>query len=153
METGLRNRVALISGASQGLGRATAAAFAAEGAHLTLCARNEQALSQLASELRERFGVQVHYQSCDARDRTAIETFVRNSHELYGRLDVCVTNAGGPPAKQFLETTQADWEDAFALNLRSAVDLARAVIPHMQRQHWGRIITISSITVKQPQPQ
>lgn len=153
METGLKNRVAVISGASQGLGRATAMAFAAEGAHLALCARNHQALAQLADELRERFGVQVHYEACDARNRSDTEAFVRNAHELFRRLDICVTNAGGPPAKVFLETTQAEWEDAFALNLRSATDFARAVIPHMQKQQWGRIVTISSITVKQPQPQ
>jgi 3-oxoacyl-[acyl-carrier protein] reductase len=153
METGLRNRVALVSGASQGLGKATAIAFAAEGAHLALCARNTQALEQLAGDLRERFGVQVHVEACDVHSRTAIEEFVRNAHNLFERIDVCVTNAGGPPAKQFLETTQAEWEDAFALNLRSAVDFARAVIPYMQKQRWGRIVTISSITVKQPQPQ
>lgn len=152
METGLRNRVALISGASQGLGKATAIAFAAEGAHLAIAARNESALQQLRDELRGRYGVQVHTEACDVHDRLATEQFVRNAHALFDRIDICVTNAGGPPAKQFLETTQAEWEEAFALNLRSAVDFSRAVIPHMQKQRWGRIITISSITVKQPQP-
>jgi 3-oxoacyl-[acyl-carrier protein] reductase len=153
METGLKNRVALISGASQGLGKATATAFAAEGAHVAISARNEESLRQLADDLRGRYGVQVHFKAADAHSRVATEQLVSNVHEHFGRIDVCVTNAGGPPAKQFLETTQADWEDAFALNLRSAVDFARAVIPHMRNQHWGRIITISSITVKQPQPQ
>jgi 3-oxoacyl-[acyl-carrier protein] reductase len=153
MEAGLKNRVAVVSGASQGLGRATATAFAAEGAHLALCARNIEALQQLASDLRGRFGVQVYCQACDAHDRAATEEFIRNVHGLFDRIDICVTNAGGPPARQFLETTQAEWEDAFAVNLRSAADFARAVIPHMQKQRWGRIITISSITVKQPQPQ
>ncbi|HZS53779.1 MAG TPA: SDR family oxidoreductase [Bryobacteraceae bacterium] len=153
MDTGLKSRVALISGASQGLGRATATAFAAEGTHLALCARNVQALGQLSADLRERFGVQVHYEACDARDRPATEQFVSNAHSLFNRIDICVTNAGGPPARQFLETTQAEWEDAFALNLRSAIDFARAAIPYMQKRRWGRIVTISSITVKQPQPQ
>jgi 3-oxoacyl-[acyl-carrier protein] reductase len=153
METGLKNRVALISGASQGLGRATATAFAAEGAHVAICARNRAALEQLAGELRTQFGIRVHSESCDAHDRSATEQFVRNANAFFDRIDVCVTNAGGPPARQFLETTQADWEHTFALNLRSAIDFAQAVIPHMQKQRWGRIITISSITVKQPQPQ
>jgi 3-oxoacyl-[acyl-carrier protein] reductase len=153
METGLRNRVALISGASQGLGKATATAFAAEGAHVAICARTEETLQQLAGDLRQRFGVQVHSEACDVHSRQAVEDFVRNAHNRFDRVDVCVTNAGGPPAKQFLETTEADWEDAFALNLRSAIDFARAVIPHMQEKRWGRIVTISSITVKQPQPQ
>jgi 3-oxoacyl-[acyl-carrier protein] reductase len=153
METGLRNRVALVSGASQGLGKATAVAFAGEGTHLALCARKAQALEQLADDLRRRFEIQVHSEACDVHSRTAIEEFVRNAHDRFGRIDICVANAGGPPAKQFLQTTEAEWNDAFALNLRSAVDFARAVIPHMQKQRWGRIITISSITVKQPQPQ
>ncbi len=153
METGLRNRVALIAGSSQGLGRAAAIALAAEGAHLALCARNSQALDQLAADLRRRFAVEVHTAGLDVRDTSAIEQFVKNVHGVFNRIDVCVTNAGGPPAKEFLEATDAQWEDAFSLNLKSAVAFARAVIPYMQRQRWGRIITISSVTVRQPQPQ
>ncbi len=153
METGLRNRVALVAGSSQGLGRATAVAFASEGAHVAICARNSQALDHVAVDLRRRFGVEVHAESVDVRDSAALEQFAKNVQGVFGRLDVCVANAGGPPAKEFLETTDQDWDEAFSLNLRSAVGLARAVIPHMQRKRWGRIITISSITVRQPQPQ
>jgi 3-oxoacyl-[acyl-carrier protein] reductase len=152
METGLRNRVALVAGASQGLGRATALAFAAEGTHLALCARNEEALTQLAANLREQFGVEVHIQKLDVHDSLGIAEFVRDTGRIFDRIDICVTNAGGPPAKPFLETTDAEWDDAFQLNLRSAASFARAVIPYMQRNKWGRIIMISSITVKQPQP-
>lgn len=153
METGLKNRVALVSGSSQGLGRAIALAFAAEGAHLALCARDGQSLNTLASELRQQHGVQVHTEAFDVRDTLAIETFVQNVHDALGSVDICVTNAGGPPAKDFLQTTDADWDSAFALNLHSAVVFARAVIPFMQRERWGRIITISSMTVRQPLPQ
>ena len=153
METGLKSRVAVVSGASQGLGQATALALAAEGTHLALCARNSEALTRLAGEIRQKNGVEVYTEAVDVRDTPAIESFVKNTAERFGRIDVCVTNAGGPPAKAFLETTDAKWDDAFQLNLRSAVAFARAVIPHMQRRKWGRIITISSITVKQPQPQ
>lgn len=153
METGLKNRVALITGSSQGLGRATAVAFAAEGAHVALCARNLQALDHLAQDLRHRFAIQAHFEAVDVRDGAAIKQFVTNVHSVFGRLDICVANAGGPPAKDFLETTDHDWDDAFSSNLRSAVLLARAAIPYMQRQRWGRIITISSITVRQPEPQ
>jgi len=97
--------------------------------------------------------VEVHAEAVDVRNSSAIDQFVRNVHGVFGRVDVCVANAGGPPAKDFLQTTDQEWDDAFALNLRSAVAFARAVIPHMQKQHWGRIIVISSITVRQPQPQ
>lgn len=153
METGLKNRVALIAGASKGLGRATAFGLAAEGAHLALCARDEGALIQLAAKIREQFGVEVYIQDLDVHDSTGVEAFVEDTVRIFKRIDICVTNAGGPPAKPFLETTDAEWDDAFQLNLRSAASFARAVIPHMQRNKWGRIVTISSITVKQPQPQ
>lgn len=153
METGLANRVAIVAASSQGLGRATAFALAAEGAHVALCARGSEALEQTAAAIRERFKVQVHTQALDVRDTPAIEQFVRNVNQQFDRIDVCVTNAGGPPAKGFLETTDEDWDQAFLLNLRSAAVFARAAIPHMQRNQWGRIIMISSITVRQPQPQ
>jgi len=152
METGLKNRVALVAGSSQGLGRATAFAFAAEGTHVALCARNPEALQYMKEQIRQQYGVQVHTEAFDVLDSGAVEQFVANVHSVFDRIDVCVTNAGGPPAKDFLSTTDADWDAAFALNLRSGVVFARAVIPHMQRQQWGRIITISSITVRQPQP-
>ncbi len=153
METGLKNRVAVITGASQGLGRATATALAAEGTHLALCARNGTALAQLASDLRREFSIEVHTAALDVGESGAVEQFVSQTASIFDRIDICVANAGGPPARQFLETTDADWDQAFRLNLRSAAALARAVIPHMQRLKWGRIITISSITVRQPQPQ
>ncbi len=153
METGLSNRVAVVAGSSQGLGRAAAFALAAEGTHVALCARNSQALEQAAAEIRSRFNVQVHAEECDVRNSSAIDRFVRNVAQLFGRIDICVANSGGPPAKAFLETSDEDWDNAFFLNLRSTASLARAVIPYMQRQRWGRIITISSITVRQPQPQ
>jgi 3-oxoacyl-[acyl-carrier protein] reductase len=153
VESGLKNRVAVIAGASQGLGRATALGLAAEGVHLAVCARNTQTLTRLASEIRRQFEVEVHTDAVDVRDSAAVRQFVENAARIFNRIDVCVTNAGGPPAKQFLETTDEEWEDAFRLNLKSAADFARAVIPHLQRRKWGRIITISSITVRQPQPQ
>ncbi len=153
MNTGLRDRVAIVAGSSQGLGRATAFALAAEGAHLALCARNREALEQVAGEIRERFGVRVHHAPLDVHDTAALEAFVENTGRIFDRIDICVTNAGGPPAKPFLATTDQEWDDAFVLNLRSAAAFARAVIPYMQRRQWGRIIMISSITVRQPQPQ
>ena len=153
METGLKNRVAIVAGASQGLGRATALALAAEGSHLGLCARNAEALDRLSSGIRKQFGVEVHSEDLDVRDSQAVAQFVTNTAREFDRVDVCVTNAGGPPAKEFLATTDEEWNDAFQLNLRSAAAFARSVIPHMQRRKWGRIITISSITVRQPQAQ
>ncbi|MFL6351570.1 MAG: SDR family oxidoreductase [Bryobacteraceae bacterium] len=153
METGLANRVAIVAAGSQGLGRAAALALAAEGAHVAICARGKEALEQTSATVRERFRVRVYTEPVDVRDTPAVDEFVKNVDRQFGRIDVCITNAGGPPAKGFLETTDEDWDQAFASNLRSAAAFARAVIPYMQRNRWGRIITISSITVRQPQPQ
>jgi 3-oxoacyl-[acyl-carrier protein] reductase len=152
METGLRDRVALVAASSQGIGRATALRFAAEGAHLALCARKEDALQELAAHVRQTFAVRVYSATLDVADDASVRHFVDDVHKQFGRIDVCVTNAGGPPAKLFLETTPDEWDLAYQRNLRSIVSFAQAVLPHMQRQMWGRLVTITSMTVKQPVP-
>jgi 3-oxoacyl-[acyl-carrier protein] reductase len=153
METGLKDRVAIVAGSSQGIGRAAAFAFAAEGAQVALCARREAELDKTAAEIRSRHGVEVFTRAFDVAHDGAVRAFVAAVQERFGRVDVCVPNAGGPPAKPFLETTLEEWERAWQLNLRSAIVFAQAVIPHMQKQHWGRIVTLTSYTVKQPVPE
>jgi 3-oxoacyl-[acyl-carrier protein] reductase len=150
METGLKNRVAIVAASSQGLGRATAEAFAAEGCHLALCARNRQALTAVAENLRARYQVQVLAEPFDVTDANAVRDFVTAVVEKFGGVDICVTNAGGPPAKGFLATTVEEWRRAIDLNFMSTVYFAHEVIPHMQKKRWGRIITITSVTTKQP---
>jgi 3-oxoacyl-[acyl-carrier protein] reductase len=150
METGLRNRVALIAASSQGIGRATAEAFAAEGCRLAMCARNQAALQTAAEKIRKQYSGEVFTQTLDVTDPVAVHRFVEAVAKKFGTVDICVTNAGGPPAKSFLATDMEDWHKAVELNFLSAVYFAREVIPHMRRNHWGRIITITSITTKQP---
>ncbi len=153
METGLKDRVAIVAGSSSGIGRATALAFAAEGASVALCARRQTELDRVAQEARSCFGVQTFTQAFDVSDDADVRAFVQATHARFGRIDVCVPNAGGPPAKPFLETTMEEWERAWQLNLRSAISFAHAVLPHMRWQHWGRIVTLTSYTVKQPAPE
>jgi 3-oxoacyl-[acyl-carrier protein] reductase len=153
MDTGLKGRVAIVAGSSSGIGKATALAFAAEGSHVALCARRQAELDQVASEAQSRFGVETLTQAFDVSDPAAVQGFVQAVHTKFRRVDVCVPNAGGPPAKSFLETTLEDWERTWQLNLRSAIVFAQAVLPHMQQQHWGRIVTLTSYTVKQPVPE
>src|SRR5277367_6712436 len=102
METGLKNRVAVVAASSQGIGKATALAFAAEGAHLALCARQQTPLEAVAREAAERFGVQTLTGAFDVSEDSAVRSFAHAAHQKFGRIDVCVTNAGGPPAKPFL---------------------------------------------------
>lgn len=153
MDTGLKNRVAIVAASSQGIGKATALAFAAEGAHLALCARQPGPLEAVAREAEDRFGVQTFTSTFDVSDDSAVRGFVQSAHQKFGRIDICVTNAGGPPAKPFLSTTMDEWERAWQLNLRSIVSFAQAVLPYMQQQKWGRIVTLTSYTVKQPTPE
>jgi len=143
----------MIAGSSSGIGKATAMAFAAEGAHLALCARRQAELDQVATEAQNQFGVETSTKVVDVGDPAAVVAFVEATQASFGRVDVCVPNAGGPPAKPFLDTTLDDWERAWHLNLRSAIVFSQAVIPHMQKQHWGRIVTLTSYTVKQPVPE
>jgi 3-oxoacyl-[acyl-carrier protein] reductase len=150
MDLGLTNRVALIAASSQGLGLATAEAFAAEGCRVAMCARNQQTLEAAAAKIRKQHNAEVFAQPLDVSDSAAVARFVAAVAAKFGAVDICVTNAGGPPAKGFLSTTLDDWQRAVELNFLSTVYFAREVIPHMQRNHWGRIVTITSITTKQP---
>jgi 3-oxoacyl-[acyl-carrier protein] reductase len=150
MDLGLRNRVALVAASSQGIGLATAEAFAAEGCRVAMCARNPQTLETAAEEIRKKHGAEVFAEALDVADSAAVGRFVSEVAGKFGGVDICVTNAGGPPAKGFLSATLEDWQRALELNFLSTVYFAREVIPHMQRKHWGRIITITSITTKQP---
>jgi 3-oxoacyl-[acyl-carrier protein] reductase len=152
MNTGLQGKVVLITGASQGMGRATAEAFAREGARIAICARNEGTLSQAAEEIQRSTGKQVLYRAVDVTDFDAVQKFSIEVARTYGRLDVCVANAGGPPARNFANSSIDDWRKSFELNFLSVVYLAKQVIPQMQQNRWGRFITITSTSVRQPIP-
>jgi len=150
METGLRNRAVIVAASSQGMGRATAEAFAAEGARVAMCARNEKTLRAAAEEIRQKHKAEVFAQPLDVTDGNAVARFVEAVAAKFGRVEVCVTNAGGPPAKNFLSLSLEEWHKAVELNFLSVVSFARAVIPYMQKNQWGRFITITSVSVKQP---
>lgn len=152
METGLKNRVAIVAASSQGIGKATAEAFAAEGCKVALCARNAKTLNAVADKIKNQYSVDVYAEPVDVTDRAAIHQFVEAVVAKFGGVDICITNAGGPPAKGFLAATLEEWRKAIDLNFLSTVYLCQEVIPHMQKKHWGRIITITSITTKQPVP-
>jgi 3-oxoacyl-[acyl-carrier protein] reductase len=150
MNLGLKDRVALVPASSQGIGRATAEAFAAEGCRVAMCARNQQTLQAAAEKIRKQSNVEVFPQAFDVTNAAAVSRFVAAVTEKFGSVDICVTNAGGPPPKGFLAATLDDWQRALEANFLSTVYFAREVIPHMQRKRWGRIITLTSITTKQP---
>jgi 3-oxoacyl-[acyl-carrier protein] reductase len=150
MDTGLNHRVVIVAASSQGIGRATAEAFAAEGCRVAMCARNPQTLQAAAEAIETQYRAEVFAQPLDVTDAQAVRRFVDAVAVKFGGVDICVTNAGGPPAKGFLAASLEEWRKAVDANFLSTVYFAREVIPHMQRRRWGRIITITSITTKQP---
>lgn len=150
MDLGLQDKVALVAASSKGLGRAIAYGLAREGARVAICARGEEALAQAAAEIEGATGFPVLAMVADLTKEQNIENLVARVVEEFGRLDILVTNAGGPPPGLFVDLTDESWEEAFDLTLMSAVRLCQEVIPHMRRQGGGRIITMTSISVKQP---
>jgi 3-oxoacyl-[acyl-carrier protein] reductase len=150
MDLGLKDRVAIVAASSQGLGKAVAMGLAREGAKLALCARTEATLQATAEEIRKSAGVEVLAKKVDVTVYEQVRGFVAETVKRFGRLDICVTNAGGPPAKPFSETTVEDWQNGVNLNLMSTLYFAREVLPLMRERRWGRLITITSASVKQP---
>ena len=150
MDLGLKNKVALVAAGSRGLGRAVAEELAAEGASLLLCAREAQTLTETAAAIADRTSAHVLAVPADVTKIDDIKRLVDAGNERFGRIDILVTNAGGPPAGTFDKLTREQWDEAIKLTLLSAVELARQVLPGMKERRWGRIINITSIAVKQP---
>lgn len=150
MDLGLTGKVALVAAASQGLGRAVAEELAAEGASLILCARHDAALQETCAAIEAAHGTPVLGLATDVADPAAVARLVEAGRARFGRIDILVTNAGGPPAGTFDTLTAEQWQAATSLLLTSVVELTRAVLPGMQAQGWGRILNITSISVKQP---
>ena len=150
MDLGLKDRVAIVAASSQGLGKAVALGLAREGARLALCARTASALEAAADQIRNETGAEVMAQAVDVTVYQEVRGFVAAVAARFGRVDICIANAGGPPSKTFAETTLEDWQAAANLNLMSTVYFAKETLPRMQERRWGRFIAITSVAVKQP---
>jgi 3-oxoacyl-[acyl-carrier protein] reductase len=150
MELGLRGKVALVAAASQGLGRAIAQELAAEGASLVICARGEERLRGAAAAIAAATGARVVPVVADVSKRADIERLSRTAGEAFPRVDVLVTNSGGPAPGTFESSAPEAWQAAFEVVLASAVELIRAFLPGMKQRRFGRILNVTSITVKQP---
>ncbi|HCZ06302.1 MAG: 3-oxoacyl-[acyl-carrier protein] reductase [Thermotogota bacterium] len=148
MDLGIKGKRAFVAAGSRGIGRAVAESLAAEGVDLAVCARNEEVLARACNEISEKYSVQVHPVVCDLRKPKEIETAARLANELMGGVDILFCNAGGPPVGDFDELSDRDWELSFQQNFMSIVRLVRILSPHMKNQHWGRIIALTSVSVK-----
>ena len=149
MDLGLAGKVALVAASSRGLGRAVAEELGREGARLVLCARGETALHETADAIRAS-GAEVKAVRADVSRAPDVARVVDAGIRAFGRIDVLVTNGGGPPAGPFESHGTEAWHEAVRQNLDSVVELTRAVLPGMKERRWGRIINVTSIAVKQP---
>lgn len=150
MDLGIKDRVALVAAASKGIGFAAARELAKEGARVFLCSRDEQRASEAAQKIHDETGAAVAGIGADVTDNESVERFVKLALERAGRIDILVNNAGGPPSTSFADTDLEMFRRAFELNALSAVRLAKLVLPGMRAQKWGRIVNITSVSVKQP---
>jgi 3-oxoacyl-[acyl-carrier protein] reductase len=150
VDLGLRGKVALVAASSRGLGRAVAEELAREGMDLVLCARGEAALHETAAAIRATMGVRVEAVAADLASPEGVRRVIDTAERGFGRVDVLVTNSGGPPAGPFESHSADAWHDAVRQNLDSVVELTRAALPGMKERRWGRIVNVTSIAVKQP---
>lgn len=150
MDLGLRGKVAVVASSSQGMGRAIALGFAREGAKVSICARGEVQLKETAETIRRETRAEVLALVADMTRLEDIQRFVTRTADQFGRIDIVVTNAGGPPFGEFMKFTDEDWEAAFRLSFLSALRLTREAVPHMRKAGGGRVINITSYGVKEP---
>jgi NAD(P)-dependent dehydrogenase (short-subunit alcohol dehydrogenase family) len=145
MQTGLAGKVVLITGATRNHGRASALAFAEEGAHLLLCTRQSMALLEETAHLAAPCGVKVVTSQCDVTDEAQVNAFVRTGLSEFGRIDVVVNNAGWRARGDLLSISTENWLAAMGVNLHAPFLMSQAVLPSMVQHCWGRIINYSGI--------
>lgn len=150
MDLGITGRVALVAASSKGLGRATAEALAAEGCDLVLCARSAEPLEEARAAIEASSGRRVVAVPTDVAEEAQVRRLVEVALKEFGRVDILVTNGGGPPPGSFQDHGLEAWRDASALTLESVVGLIQGVLPGMLERRWGRILNVTSIAVKQP---
>ena len=151
MDLELKDKVALVTGSSQGIGKAIAFGLAEEGARISICARNEKLLNETAEEIESATKAEVLATRADVSREEDIQRLVTATEQKFGRIDILVNNVGGPPSTTFLETSMKQWRDSVDSLLMSVVSMCSKVVPLMQRQKWGRIINMTSFVAKQPE--
>ncbi|MCA2227261.1 SDR family oxidoreductase [Nonomuraea aurantiaca] len=148
MDLGIKGKVALVTGGSAGIGLAAAKSLAREGCAVCVSARNPERLADAVVELQE-FGGVVHAVLADVEDHDAAVRVVAETRDVLGPMDILVANAGGPPPGRFVDAGLGDWDVAVQRNLLGTVRLMYAVLPEMRARGWGRIVTITSGSVRQ----
>jgi 3-oxoacyl-[acyl-carrier protein] reductase len=150
MELGLGGKVAIVTGGSEGIGKAVALTLASEGANVAICARRPEVLESAAAEIRRLTGSEVFAHPVDVTKRDEVETFVARVAERFGRIDILVNNAGRSAAKKFEDVAETEWDEDLNLKLRAAIWCCQCVIPHLRKVGGGRIINVTHPGGKAP---
>jgi 3-oxoacyl-[acyl-carrier protein] reductase len=154
MDLGLNNKVALVLASSKGLGLACAKLFYSEGANVIICSRSKENLETATQEINNYPNTKLNNEilalKVDLNDEEQISILIKETIKKFGRIDILVHNAGGPPSAPISKLSHEDWQNSINLNLLSFIRVSELVLPIMQRQHSGRIIAITSVSVKQP---
>jgi 3-oxoacyl-[acyl-carrier protein] reductase len=150
MDVGLKGKRALVTASSKGIGKAVSEALAREGCQIAICSRTKEDLLTTAKEFKSKFGIDVLWSVCDLNKSRDIETTYKAVSDQFGGIDILVNNCGGPVAGLFSSLDESNWNHAYEQVLLSVVRFSRLVLPNMILHSWGRIINITSISVKQP---
>ncbi|MFC2134783.1 SDR family oxidoreductase [Bacteroidota bacterium] len=150
MDFQLKGKTVLVTASSKGIGRAAAELFIKEGCKVAVCSSNKENLMKTVSELKNQYNIEPLWEVCNINNPRDIENLVKFVNDKYGTIDIMVNNCGGPAPGFFEDLDESAWSDAFDQVLMSAVRFTKLVLPGMKEKHWGRIINITSISVKQP---
>lgn len=150
MDTGLKDKTVLITASSMGIGKAVAEMFADEGCKIAISSRSKENLLSTAKELKEKYAIEPFWSVCDLNKQKDIENTFAAVNAQFGNIDILVNNCGGPVPGLFQQLDEEDWNNAYEQVLLSAVRFSRLVLPGMMGNNWGRIINLTSISVKQP---
>jgi 3-oxoacyl-[acyl-carrier protein] reductase len=150
MDLGLKGKVAFVAGGSQGLGKAVAMELSREGAKIAICALDDPELPKAVEEIRLATGGEIIGVPANLSEAAQTRDFIRKGIDYFGTVNILVNNAGGPPDRTFLEVDDDQWDLGIRLNLLSTIIMTREVVPIMKEKRWGRIINMTSISVKQP---
>ena len=150
MDLGIKNKVALVCASSQGLGKAAAMSLAKEGVNLAICSRDEKRINDTANKIVAATGVNVFPVVADVSNAGDVDKLIQKVEKEYGTIHILVNNAGGPPVGKISALPDEEWQKGYNLTLMSMVRLTRSVLPLMEKQQWGRVITIVSLVAKQP---
>ncbi|HUY41593.1 MAG TPA: SDR family oxidoreductase [Candidatus Dormibacteraeota bacterium] len=150
MDLGIREKVALVTGASSGIGAAVALALAGEGVRLAVAARRTQLLEQVAERARAAGAREARAFAVDLADGASVRAMFAGIEAAFGGIDILVANGGGPKPGSYLQVAPADWDVAYRSTLRAMLDLVDGVLPGMRARRWGRIVALTSTSVKQP---